>query len=61
MSISEGTAIGSYQVVGHLGSGGMGTVYRARDTKLKRDVAIKCLPEPFASDPDRVARFSARG
>jgi len=57
MSISEGTAIGSYQVVGHLGSGGMGTVYRARDTKLKRDVAIKCLPEPFASDPDRVARF----
>jgi eukaryotic-like serine/threonine-protein kinase len=57
MSIGTGTSIGSYQVIGHLGSGGMGVVYRARDTKLKRDVAIKCLPQALSTDPDRVARF----
>jgi serine/threonine protein kinase len=57
MSITTGTSIGSYEVTGRLGAGGMGIVYRARDTKLKRDVAIKCLPDTFAEDPDRIARF----
>ncbi len=50
--------IGSYQVLRKLGQGGMGEVYRARDTKLNRDVAIKVLPEIFALDPDRLARFT---
>jgi len=57
MSIGTGTSIGSYQIIGHLGSGGMGVVYRAHDTKLKRDVAIKCLPQALANEPDRVVRF----
>ena len=57
MSISDGTSIGSYEITGRLGAGGMGIVYRARDRKLKRDVAIKCLPETFAEDPDRAERF----
>ncbi|HUL74661.1 MAG TPA: protein kinase [Vicinamibacterales bacterium] len=52
-----GQRIGSYEVVGKLGAGGMGEVYRARDTRLDRDVAIKVLPESFALDADRVARF----
>ena len=52
-----GRRIGSYQVQSLLGRGGMGDVYRAHDTKLRRDVAIKVLPEAFASDPDRLARF----
>jgi eukaryotic-like serine/threonine-protein kinase len=52
-----GTRIGPYEVLGKLGAGGMGEVYRARDTKLNRDVAIKTLPEAFAIDPDRLARF----
>ena len=53
-----GTRLGSYEVVGKLGEGGMGAVYRARDTKLNREVAIKVLPDAFASDPDRLARFT---
>ncbi len=53
-----GTKIGSYEVLGKLGEGGMGEVYRARDTKLNRDVAIKVLPEIFALDPDRLTRFT---
>src|SRR5262245_9163029 len=49
--------IGHYRVIGKLGEGGMGEVYRATDTKLKREVAIKVLPEAFANNPDRMARF----
>jgi Tol biopolymer transport system component/predicted Ser/Thr protein kinase len=57
MPLSLGTRIGSYEVLGPLGVGGMGEVYRARDTKLKREIALKVLPEPFANDPERMARF----
>jgi serine/threonine protein kinase len=49
--------LGPYEVLALIGAGGMGDVYRARDSKLGRDVAIKVLPEAFAADPDRVARF----
>src|SRR2546422_7232004 len=52
-----GSRIGPYEIVSALGAGGMGKVYRARDTKLGRDVAIKVLPASFAADPDRLARF----
>jgi hypothetical protein len=52
-----GSRVGSYEVLGKLGEGGMGEVYRARDTALGRDVALKILPEAFASDPDRLMRF----
>ena len=52
-----GTRLGPYEVLSKLGEGGMGEVYRARDPKLKRDVAIKVLPEAFAKDPERLARF----
>ena len=58
MSLSAGTRIGPYEVTGSLGAGGMGEVYRARDTKLNRDVALKILPDAFATDPDRLARFT---
>ena len=57
MALSPGTRLGAYEIVGAIGAGGMGEVYRARDTKLDRDVAIKVLPEAFAADPDRIARF----
>jgi serine/threonine protein kinase len=57
MSLSAGARIGPYEIVAPLGAGGMGEVYRARDSKLNRDVAIKVLPESFARDPDRLARF----
>ena len=57
MPLSAGTRLGPYEVQSALGAGGMGEVYRARDTKLRRDVAIKILPEAFAADPDRIARF----
>ncbi len=52
-----GKTLGHYEILEPLGKGGMGEVYRARDTKLDRDVAIKVLPEDFAADPDRLARF----
>ena len=57
MSLVTGARLGPYEVVAKLGEGGMGEVYRARDTKLDRDVALKILPESFASDPDRLMRF----
>src|SRR5713226_2789982 len=57
MSLSAGTRLGPYEIVAPLGMGGMGEVYRARDKKLNRDVAIKVLPESFTHDPERVARF----
>src|SRR5881392_4208168 len=49
--------LGSFEVLSIVGRGGVGEVYRARDTKLKRDVAIKILPEEFSRDPERIARF----
>ena len=52
-----GKTLGHYEIIEPLGAGGMGEVYRARDTKLDRDVAIKVLPEDFATDADRLARF----
>ncbi len=54
---AAGTRIGPYEITGAIGAGGMGEVYRARDTRLNRDVAIKILPEIFAADPERLARF----
>ncbi len=57
MSLTPGTRLGSYDVLALIGAGGMGEVYRARDTKLNRDVALKVLPEAFVHDPDRLARF----
>src|SRR6266849_1682314 len=57
MALSDGTRLGSYEILSALGAGGMGEVYRARDTRLDRDVAIKILPEAFAADAERVARF----
>src|SRR5438093_9076681 len=57
MAITIPQRLGSFQVLSIVGRGGMGEVYRARDTKLKREVAIKILPKEFSQDPDRVARF----
>src|SRR5262245_53807994 len=57
MSLSVGTKLGPYQIEAAIGAGGMGEVYRARDTKLNRDVALKLLPSAFANDAERMARF----
>jgi serine/threonine protein kinase len=57
MTFAPGTRLGVYEIVGLIGAGGMGEVYRARDGRLQREVAIKVLPEAFAADRDRLARF----
>ena len=57
MAVTAGAKFGSYEILALIGAGGMGEVYRARDTKLWRDVAIKILPASFASDPARMDRF----
>src|SRR5262249_36716123 len=57
MPLTAGSRLGPYEVQSAIGAGGMGEVYRAHDTKLGRDVALKILPESFTHDPDRVARF----
>ena len=55
MSLGPGARLGPYEIVAAIGAGGMGEVYRAHDTRLKRDVALKILPESFAADPERIA------
>jgi serine/threonine protein kinase len=57
MPLSAGTSLGNYEILAPIGAGGMGEVYRAKDTKLKREVALKVLPDSFAGDPERMARF----
>ncbi len=58
MALQQGARLGAYEITSLIGAGGMGGVYRARDTRLGRDVAIKVLPSQFALDPERVARFT---
>ena len=57
MPLTPGTTLGPYSVTAKIGEGGMGEVYQATDTKLKRQVALKILPEAFSADPERLARF----
>jgi serine/threonine protein kinase len=57
MTLGAGTKLGPYEILSALGAGGMGEVYRARDMKLNREVALKILPQAFAADPQRMARF----
>ena len=57
MPLTTGTRLGPYEITAQIGVGGMGEVYRATDTKLKRDVAVKVLPDALAADPERLARF----
>src|SRR5437667_12791881 len=57
LSLTTGTRLGPYEILSPLGAGGMGEVYRAKDTKLGREVAIKVLPESVSADPERLARF----
>ncbi|MGC2260559.1 MAG: serine/threonine-protein kinase, partial [Candidatus Sulfotelmatobacter sp.] len=58
MALTSGSKLGPYEIQSPLGAGGMGEVYRARDARLNRDVAIKILPASFSADPDRLARFA---
>jgi serine/threonine protein kinase len=57
MALIAGSQLGSYEIMALIGAGGMGEVYKARDTRLQRDVAIKVLPDSLAGDPERLARF----
>jgi eukaryotic-like serine/threonine-protein kinase len=57
MALTPGTRLGPYEILAAIGAGGLGEVYRARDAKLGRDVAIKVVPEAFARNPERMARF----
>src|SRR5664280_3306995 len=57
MPLSAGTRLGCYEILSQIGAGGMAEVYRARDARLGRDVALKVLPSEFAADPDRLRRF----
>jgi serine/threonine protein kinase len=57
MPLAPGTRLGPYEIVALLGAGGMGEVYRASDSRLRRDVAWKVLPQAFAADPQRMTRF----
>jgi serine/threonine protein kinase len=57
MALCAGARLGPYEIQSAIGTGAMGEVYRARDTRLKRDVAVKILPSTLAADPDRLARF----
>src|SRR5271170_5105653 len=61
MALTAGTRLGPYEILAPIGAGGMGEVYRARDSRLGREVALKILPAAFASDPDRVRRFEQEG
>jgi serine/threonine protein kinase len=60
VTISPGTHLGPYEIIAKLGEGGMGEVWRATDSKLGREVAVKLLPEGFADDPERHARFERK-
>src|ERR1700736_3580621 len=57
MALPLGTRLGSYEILARLGAGGMGEVYRARDTRLGREVALKALPAELCADPNRLSRF----
>jgi len=61
MPLTPGTILGQYDIRSQLGAGGMGEVYRAHDTRLDREVAIKVLPESLTADPDRLRRFEQEG
>jgi serine/threonine protein kinase len=60
VTFRPGQTVGRYEIVGLLGAGGMGEVYRARDVTLKREIAIKVLPEVFSRDAERLSRFPAK-